>query len=154
SLPGRAAEFAEQVSNLIARTIRARLGGIPESRFSRAQSRNTAAMAEYLKGYEAWLTQRKPGIVESVGFYQRSIGREPGFAKAYEGLAASELFLASLDDRNSAEHVSRAKAAALKAISLDDRLADAYGRLGNILLRREWNFAEAERHLQRSVVLE
>src|SRR5262249_44561876 len=75
-------------------------------------------------------------------------------AKAYEGIAASELFLASLDDRNSGEHVNRAKSAALKAISLDDRLADAYGRLGNVLLRREWNFEEAERHLQRSVVLE
>ena len=154
SLPGRVAEFDEQVSNLIARTIRARFGGLPESRFTRPQSRNAAAAAQYSKGYEAWLTQRKAGVLESLEFYKRSVEQEAGYAKAYEGIAASELFLASLDDQNAAEHVNRAKAAALKAISLDDRLADAYGRLGNIFLRREWNFVEAERHLQRSVVLE
>jgi TolB-like protein len=154
SLPDRAEEFNAQVSYLIARTLRARFGGLPESRFSRRQSRDSAAMAQYLKGYEAWLTQRKPGVAESLQFYKQSIEREPRFAKAYEGIAASELFMSSLDDQNGVEHVKRAKIAALKAISLDDRLADPYGRLGNIYLRREWNFGEAERYLQRSVVLE
>lgn len=154
SLPGGSAEFDEQVSNLIARTIRARFAGLSQSRFGRPQARNTAAAEQYLKGNEAWLTQRKAGVVESLEFYNRSIAQEPGFANAYEGIAASELYLASLDDRNSAQHVTRAKAAALQAITLDDRLADAYGRLGNIFLRREWKFAEAERYLQRSVMLE
>jgi serine/threonine-protein kinase len=154
SLPGRAAAFQENVSNLIARTLRARFGGLSESRFGVAPAHNEEAMALYLKGQEAWLTQRRAGLLESLEHYKRSIEKDPSFAKPYEGIAASELFLASLEHKNADEHLRRAKASALKAIALDDRLADAHARLGNILLRREWNFIEAERELQRSVVLD
>jgi tetratricopeptide (TPR) repeat protein len=108
----------------------------------------------YVKGHEAWLTQRKAGLFESLNYYRQAITQDDGFAKAYEGIAASELYLASLDHEKTNEHVARAKTAALKAIALDDRLADPHARLGNIFLRREWNFVEAERELQRSVLLE
>jgi serine/threonine-protein kinase len=154
SLPGRSAEFRETVSDLIARTLRARFGGLSELRLTSPLSRSEEAMSSYLKGREAWLTQRKAGLFDSLNEYLRAIEKDPGFAKPYEGIAASELFLASLDQDKADDHVARAKAAAQKAIALDDRLADPHARLGNIFLRREWNFVEAERELQRAVVLE
>lgn len=154
SLPGRAPEFPERVSNLIARTLRARFAGLAESRFGRPPTPSSEAMALYLKAHEAWLTQRKVGLLESLDDYRRAIEKDASFAKAYEGVAGSELLLASMDHGNAAEHLIQAKAAAQKAVALDDRLADAHARLGNIFLRREWNFIEAERELQRSVVLD
>lgn len=154
SLPGRSAEFHETVSNLIARTLRARFGGLTEERAIRPPSPSETAINSYLVGYEAWLTQRKAGVSESVNEYRRALEADPGFAKAYEGIAASELFLASLDPERTGEHLARAKAAALQAIALDDRLSDPHARLGNIFLRREWNFVRAENELQRAVILE
>lgn len=154
SLPGRTAQFPETVSNLLARTLRARFGGLTDDRVTAPPSRSAEAMSLYLKGHESWLTQRSAGLSASLDDYRRAIEKDPAFAKAYEGIAASELFLASLDHGKTDEHVARAKAAALKAIALDDRLPDPHARLGNILLRREWNFIAAERELQRAVVLE
>jgi serine/threonine-protein kinase len=153
SLPGRTAEFQEKVSNLVGRTLRARFAGIPESAFGRPPTENREAMAFYLKGQEAWMTQRKPGLLESLEYYRRALEKDSSFAKAYEGIAASELYLSALDKARADDHVARAKAAALKAIGLDDRLDDAHARLGNIFLRREWNFAAAEQELQRAVML-
>jgi TolB-like protein len=153
SLPERSGEFQAKASELIARTLRARFAGVPESLVGSEPSQSSEAINFYQKGSEAWLTQRKSGIEESLKLYGRAIDKDAHFARAYEGIAASELFLASLDYANTAEHTKHAKTAALKAIALDDRLADPHARLGNIFLRREWNFVRAEEELQRSVVL-
>jgi TolB-like protein len=154
SLPGRPEEFPSRVSYLIARTLRARFAGIPERLIGGAPSENSEAMALYHKGSELWQTQRRPGLEESLALYGQAIGKDAGFARAYEGIAASELYLASLDSDKAGEHLTRARAAALKAIALDDRLADPHARLGNILLLTEWGFVRAEEELQRAVVLE
>jgi TolB-like protein/Flp pilus assembly protein TadD len=154
SLPARREEFQAKVSYLIARTLRARFAGIPETFLGGPPSRNSEAVTLYQKGNELWLTQRRSALEESAAFYQQAIRKDAGFARPYEGLAASELFLASLDFKNAGQHLARAKTAALKAIALDDRLADPHARLGNIFLRVEWNFVRAEEELQRSVILE
>lgn len=153
SLPGRLSEFEEKVCYLISRTIRARYAGISDERFGQSPVNDSVARALYLKGNEAWQSQRKQAVFESVEYYHQALARDPAMAKAYEGLSASELFLASLDLEHANEHVARAKAAARKAISLDDRLDDAHARLGNIYLRREWKFVEAEAELKRAVML-
>ena len=154
SLPGRLSEFQERVSVLIARTLQARFAGLPESVVGSALSHNAEAMALYQKGNQLWLTQRRPGLEESLVLFGQAVRKDARFARAYEGIAATELFLASLDRDHAADHLSRAKTAAQKGIALDDRLADPHARLGNIFLRREWNFIRAEEELQRSVVLE
>jgi serine/threonine-protein kinase len=154
SLPGMQTHFQNRVANLVARTLRARFGGLSEDQLNKPPSFNSQAMALYVKGHEAWLLQDEAGLLKSLEVYRQAIGQDAQFAKAYEGMAASELFLASFDIAEAANHYARAKSAALRAIELDDRLADAHARLGNIYLRREWNFAAAENELRRSVVLE
>ena len=144
--------FQTRAVSLVTRTLRARFAGWNGS-LSRPLTADSQALVWYQKGNEAWLTQSRSGLQESIVLYHSAIKRDPRFGKAYEGLAASELYLADLDPKNAAIHLSSAKEAALAALRLDDRLDDAHARLGNIYFRREWEFVEGEDHLQRTVTL-
>jgi TolB-like protein len=152
SLPGRRPEFQSRACSLIVRTMRAKFLGL-KGGLHRPLTQNMEALSLYLRGAEAWATQRPSGLREGLGFYQDALQRDPGFAKAYEGIAASELYLADFERESAAEHIARAKQAAVNALRLDERLEDAHARLGNIYFRREWNFAEGEQHLKRSLIL-
>lgn len=152
SLPGRLSEFQERAANVVARTLRARFLTL-KGDWRGPVARNSRAMILYARGHEAWLTQDASGLRESLLHYRDALREDPTFAKAYEGIAASELYLADLERGRAAEHVALAKEAALQGLRLDERLDDAQVRLGNILFRREWKFAEGERYLKRALVL-
>lgn len=152
STSGHLPDFQARAAALVTRTLRARFAGW-NGRLNSPLTADREALSLYQKGNEAWLTQRRSGLEESVALYHSAIQRDPRFGKAYEGLAASELYLADLDRENAAGHVARAKEAALAALRLDDHLDDAHARLGNIYFRREWRLTEGEEHLLRSVVL-
>ena len=116
-------------------------------------SSNAKAVEFYLKGRTEWEVQRLPGLLASVDSYRKALELDAGCSKAWEGIAASALFLCSLDASRQAEWLATAEQAAKKAIALDNRLSDAHGRLGNIYFRRRWRFAEAENELQFAVTL-
>jgi serine/threonine-protein kinase len=153
SLPGAHAPFADAVSQLAARTLGAQFAGNPAGLHAAAQPAKPDAMGLYLKGHELWNTQLRPGIEQSAALFHQAILRDRRFARAYEGLSASELYLCDLDPKNAPDHLSRARQAAQQAIALDDRMSDAHGRLGNIQLYLDWNFVAAEQELLRAVIL-
>ena len=128
SLPGRLPEFQERAANVVARTLRARFLTL-KGDWRGPVAKNSRAMNLYARGHEAWLTQDAPGLRESLIHYRDALREDPTFAKAYEGIAASELFLADLERDRAAEHVALAKEAALQALRLDERLDDAQVRL-------------------------
>lgn len=145
-------DFQARVSEAIARTLQRRFAGLSANRLARRGSSNPQALRLYLKGQEEWETQRRAGQLKSLEYYQKAIALDPDYAEAYAGVAASELLLAYIDQ--APERASRAKAAALRAMALNDRIADPHARLGNIYLYNEWDFGAAERELRRSLELQ
>jgi DNA-binding winged helix-turn-helix (wHTH) protein/Flp pilus assembly protein TadD len=127
---------------------RAVFGGTEEG--VRASSRSDAE-TWYLKGHYAWNLQTKGGFLQSIEYYQKAIASDPGYAAAYAGLASSYVKLPSYSAPPAFE---RARAAALKAVSLDDGLADAHISLGMVVLIVDRNFARAEREFRRAILLD
>ncbi len=108
----------------------------------------------YQKGRYAWSLQTKAGILQSIEYYRKAIAGDAGYAPAWAGLAVSDVILPSYSLPSDAAYRERAKAEALKAASLDNRLADAHIAVAMVSMIDEWNFIRAERELRKAVELD
>src|SRR6187401_2125875 len=88
-----------------------------------------------------------------VSYFQKAIELDSRYALAYVGLADAYRGLTVGGEENSAEFMPQAMAAALKAVELDDTLAEAHASLGHILFWFDWNWQEAEAHYKRALEL-
>jgi serine/threonine-protein kinase len=134
-------DFERLAASTIARTLGGRFAGLTPVE-ARQTTRSQKALNWYLRGHEVWLTQKRPGLLQSVDYYQKALAEDPSYADAYAGLAASALYLDSLDPQPN-QWIARARDAATRALALNDRLADVHARLGNIYLYTDWDFAAA-----------
>jgi eukaryotic-like serine/threonine-protein kinase len=140
------------VATAIARGIQVELSGPEASRLASSKAIVPEAYEAYLKGrFEA--EKRTPeGMTSAVQYFQTAIAKDPAFAAAYAELANSLLFLSNYQIRAPAEVIPQAKAAAQKALQLDDRLAEAHASLAAIrFYHLEWDGVESE--FQRAIAL-
>jgi eukaryotic-like serine/threonine-protein kinase len=140
------------VATAIARGIQVELSGPEASRLASSKTIVPEAYEAYLKGrFEA--EKRTPdGMTSAVQYFQTAIAKDPAFAAAYAELANSLLFLSNYQIRPPAEVIPQAKAAAQKALQLDDRLAEAHASLAAVrFYHLEWDGVESE--FQRAIAL-
>jgi TolB-like protein/tetratricopeptide (TPR) repeat protein len=133
------------VATAIARGIQVELSGPEASRLASRRAIVPEAYEAYLKGrFEA--EKRTPeGMASSVQHFQDAISKDPTFAAAYAELANSLLFLSNYQIRPPAEVIPQAKAAAEKALQLDERLAEAHASLATVrFYHLEWGGVESE----------
>ena len=90
-------------------------------------------------------------LEKSIGYYQQAINIDPDYAPAYAGLARAYHWLATGD--RAPEVFPKAKAAALKALQLDETLAEAHGALALTITYLDWDLAGAEREYKRAIQL-
>ena len=111
------------------------------------------AHENFLKG-RYYLNERTEGAVtKSLGYFQQAIAKDPNYAVAYCGLADAYALLGLRGSVPSQQSLSKAKTAALKAVGLDDSLAEAHASLGFLAETHEWDWATAEREYQRALEL-
>ena len=94
----------------------------------------------------------KAGLEQAVEYFRQAIERDSGFAIAYSGLADAYLLLGSYGHMPHAEACSKAKAAAERALDLDETLAEAHASRGQVL-GRERNWRGQEEEYRRAVEL-
>lgn len=144
-----------EIARGIAAEIRIRLTPQEQERLASTRPINPAAHEAYLKGLY-WLNQAidEPHEEEverlhkkSFEYFEQAIKFDPNYALAYSRLAGSYHFLAT---SGFPEFYPKAKESALKALALDDSLADAHGALAYTLWRHEWDFAGAEKEFKRA----
>ena len=101
------------------------------------------------------LTERSAASVDrAIHFYQQAIAIDPQYAKAYSGLAESEVVAADLGtDTQVQKHFEAARTAATHALDLNPENAQAHSALGLVLLQNDWQFNEAERELREALRL-
>jgi TolB-like protein/Tfp pilus assembly protein PilF len=143
----------EDVAQKIAERIEINL--TPQERLILAPKHpvESEAYEDYLKGRYYFNQRTQEAFDKSIGFFKQAIARDPGYALAYSGLADAYAVLGFRGGLPSKDALSRAKAAALKAIELDDALADAHASLAFIAETHEWDWATAEREYQRALQL-
>ena len=100
------------------------------------------------------MTAVKPETETSISYFQKAIEADPNYALAYVGLADAYRGLTVGGEMPSAEFMPKAKAAALKAIELDDTLAEAHAVLGLIIFWYDWDWNAAEIQYKRALELD
>src|SRR5262249_9168417 len=121
----------DEVARTIANEIKVKLTPQEQARLS-ARPVNPEAYEAYLKGRYEWNTRTEEGLKKSLGYFEQAIAVDPSYAAAYSGLADSYYVLWNNGFLRPDECIPKARAAALKAIEIDDNLAEAHASLANM----------------------
>ncbi|MGE0132341.1 MAG: protein kinase [Blastocatellales bacterium] len=144
----------EEISREISEKLRLQLTGEERQKLVKRYTDNTAAYHLYLKG-RYYVHKRTPDwIRKGIESFLQAIDLDPNYALAYAGLAEAYGFLASsTGGQPPREAYPKAKAAAMKALELDESLGEAHCTLGFFRLLYDWDFAAAEAEFKRAVEL-
>jgi tetratricopeptide (TPR) repeat protein len=108
----------------------------------------------YLKGIYYWHKRTPEGLSQAVDYFTQSIVRDPNYAPAYVGLADCYNLLREYTKMPPEEAYPRAKAAAERAIALDDSLSGAHSSLAFVDFYWSWDSASAEKEFKRAIELD
>lgn len=108
----------------------------------------------YLKGRYFWNKRTGQGFERAVQYFQQAIDKDATYARGYAGLADSYALLSNYNLVPENEYMPRARAAALKAVQLDERLAEAHASLALISENYDWDWPQAEKEFKRAIELD
>ena len=108
----------------------------------------------YLKGRYYWNTRTFEGVQEAIRHFEAAIEQDPQFALAYTGLADSYALGVDYSEAPVSVGLRRAKAEALKALSLDETLAETHASLAWVAFIHEWDWETAGREYRRAIELD
>jgi len=145
------------VKQAIAREVTAKLKlkliGEEQRRLSKGDSTNTEAYRFYLRGRYFWNKRTPDGIRQAITELEQAIERDPRFALGYVGLADCYTGLTFYNFAAPHEAMPKAKESTIKAMSLDNTVAEAHASLGHILMNYDWDWRRAENEFRRSLEL-
>src|SRR5882762_7492026 len=107
----------------------------------------------YLKGQYFWNRRTPQDFRQAIDYFQQAAAKEPGYARAYAGLANSYALMGGYTGEPQAEFISKARSAALQALELDANLAEAHTALALIVQNYDWDWETAEKEYRRAIEL-
>lgn len=143
----------QEISTEISEQLRFKLTTAQRKSLTKRSTENSEAYQLYLKGRYHWNRRTEEGIKRSLDYFEKAIALDQGFALAYAGLADAYNLLASYAAKPVPTLFLRAKATALKALSLDDKLAEAHAALAAVKLWREFDWEAGERGFRKAIEL-
>ena len=149
-----AVSVQQEIATAISGNLRVRLTSEEKTRLVKSAATNPEAYQLYLKGrYHANQTTAAE-VKKGIDYFQQAIDKDPGYALAYAGLADSYstlgggwVYLPPIDS------FPKAKAAAMKALEIDDTLAEAHAALAYVVYYADWDWPRAEREFKRAIEL-
>ena len=156
-------EYVRKISDVIAvkqaivrevtAKLKLKLTGEEQRWLAKGDSTNTEAYRLYLRGRYFWNKRTPDGIKQAIAEFQQAIERDRHFALGYVGLADCYTGLTFYNFAAPHETMPRAKESAIKALALDNTLAEAHASLAHVLMNYDWNWSEAEKEFRRSIEL-
>lgn len=143
----------DRISQRVAVALALKLNGEEQRQLTKRYTQNPEAYQAYIRGRYFWNKSTVEGYRKGIEHFQRAIEIDPGYALAFAGLADSYNLLGSYGEMPMRESHPKARAAALKALELDDQIAEAHTSLGAIIADYYWEWPEAEKHLRRAIDL-
>lgn len=141
------------ISEEVAQKLPLQMSALEQRRFFKRRTENTEAYKLYLKGRYFLEKRTEAGLKISLEYFKKALVRDPGYALAHSGIADSYILLGEYLFLSPEDVLPKAKAAALKALTIDDTLAEAYASLAETLLYYDWSRPKAERAFQRALQL-
>jgi len=142
-----------EIAANIAAVLHAKLTGSQQRAIATRPTENTEAHQLYLKGIYFFNKRTAADLRTAIEYFENAIGKDPNYAPAYAGMADAYTILSILGGEGPTLTVSKAKAAARKAIQLDDTLAEAHNSLGLVLAYYEFDFAQSKKEFERAIEL-
>jgi TolB-like protein/Tfp pilus assembly protein PilF/tRNA A-37 threonylcarbamoyl transferase component Bud32 len=142
-----------EIAKEITERLRVRLTGAEQRRLGTRHTHNIEAYQAYLKGRYHWEEWTEPGWKRGIEYFEKAIEKDPAYALAYSGLADSYMYLSWFSVLSPTEAQPRAKAAAIKALELDESLAEAHNSVAAVKMNVDWNWSAAEPEFKRAIEL-
>ena len=144
-----------EIAKEMTAALRMRLTGEDEKRMAKSYTPNPEAYQDYLKGRYYWLNKEgEEGTNKGIDYILQAIEKDPNYALAYSGLADAYSQLAVQGFDPPAAVFPKAKAAALKALEIDNTLAPAHASLAWIKAQYDRDWSGAEKELQQAIALD
>ncbi len=140
-----------EIAKAIAETLQAKLSGSEQHAIAARPTENTEAHQLYLKGRFFWNKRTAADLRKSIDYFNQAIATDPKYALAYAGVADAYVLLPGYTGGAPRDCYPKAKAAAKKALELDDTLAEAHTTLAMAIWSYEFDFAQANREFQRAI---
>jgi serine/threonine-protein kinase len=141
-----------QVARAISKEISATLTPEAEKYLDEARVVDPAAHEAYLHGRYEFNRLTESGLTAAIRYFNEAIAKDPGWARAYSGLADAYSNLRGAYARPDTV-MPKAKEYAVKAVELDGSLAEARASLGNVIMYYDWDWLAAEQEFKRAIVL-
>jgi serine/threonine-protein kinase len=146
----------DEISWAIAEALENRFAPAPESRkvLAKAYTSNPEAYSLYLRGQYHLGGTTYAEIEKSIGYFAKAIEQDPNCALAYAGMAEAYDELGNMNLVPPRDVMPKARAAALKALAIDNSLSEAHAALGLVESTYDWNWRGAEREFKRAIELD
>jgi serine/threonine protein kinase/tetratricopeptide (TPR) repeat protein len=144
----------EEISTSIAENLRIELSGKEQRQIAKKDTQNPEAYQLYLRGRYYWNQRTDEGVRKGLDYFEQAIQKDPGYALAYAGVADSYAVGGGTYLKLPAKEARpKARAAALKALELDDSLAEAHTNLADTYLYYDWDFGKADQEFRKAIAL-
>jgi DNA-binding winged helix-turn-helix (wHTH) protein len=115
--------------------------------------KSAEAQELYRKGMYFWNKRTVAGFQQAIEYFQQATTIDPHYALAYAGLANSYTLLTAYSSASSTLYMPQARAAALRALELDERLAEAHTAVALIVQNHDWDWQTSEKEYRRAIEL-
>lgn len=112
---------------------------------------NSEAHDLYLRGQYFWNKRTVSGFQEAIDYFQRAIRKDPSYAQAYAGLADCYALIGGYSTAPATEFMPKARAAATRALQINENLAEAHTVLGLIVQNYDWDWETSEKAYRRAI---
>ena len=135
----------DEIAKAIVESLKLKLTSEQQKRFTKRYTDNTEAYSLYLRGRYFWTKYSKAWVLKSIEAFKKAIEIDPSYALAYCGMADAYFRLSNIHFPPR-EVMPKAKLAALKAVEIDDNLAEAHSSLGlvRVYFDHDWHGARTE----------
>jgi TolB-like protein len=142
-----------EVAQGIAWEIKANLTPQEQARLANVRTVNPEAYDAYLKGLQLWYKVTPADMDGAQQYFELALQKEPAYAAAYAGIALVWAGRQQMGMTPPSEAAPKARAAALKAVALDDTVAEAHYALAVVKAWTDWDWAGAELEFKKAIEL-
>jgi serine/threonine protein kinase/TolB-like protein len=142
-----------EIASAIAGKVRAAVTPTERARLASARPVNPEAYEAYLKGMQHWYKVTPQDLDTALEYFELALKKDPDYAPAYAGIAGVWAVRSMAGWSTPGQAGPKAKAAAVKAVELDDTLAQAHSSLATVNFFYEWDWAGADVEFKRAIDL-
>jgi DNA-binding winged helix-turn-helix (wHTH) protein/tetratricopeptide (TPR) repeat protein len=146
-------EVQDRIAERIVSAFSEQLSAATREQVTKHYTEDKSAYQEYLKGRFSFSKRTADGLTKALRHFAAAIEIDPLYALAYAGMAETYQLLPLSDAVEPHTAFPKAKAAALRALEIDDTIPEAHVALGVILMDFDWNWDGAELSFQRAIQL-